>query len=277
MSLKFLFLALATMAYASPFEPLSKATDSEPCDPCQPQGATGTNPPAVGADLSSLYIDVLASVKDIHFKKRSVESRAEGFCCRQSLDCVNVQSLNIAMCYDKFTTNFAFADGSYGSLTTGEYSSGASSANLISGNYSTGNGEVGNIYANDPQAKPNTATLSIPPQFTGTGIGGPVPISELGSVIVYTTTIPGTTITGPTTVAETVKVATVSGQLVSTTVPATTITEATTIAPKTDVVTGTPSAAAASSTGAAGHVTVDSTRSFGMSILGALMYGLYAL
>lgn len=276
MSLKFVTLALATIAYASPFESLSKASNDDPCEPCKPQGATGTIPPAVGTDLSSLYIDVLTSVKGIDFRKRSVAARDEGFCCRQSLDCVNVQRLNIAMCYDKFTTNYAFADGSYGSLTTGEYKSGSSSANLLTGEYTNGNNK-GNIYANDTQAKPNTATLSIPPQFTGTGVGSAVPASELGSIIVYTTTIPGTTYTAPTTLAQTVRVATVSGQAVTTTVPPQTISEATTIPPKTTVVTQTQNAAAASSTGAAGQVAVDSTRSVGMSILGALMYVLYAL
>ncbi|KAF2845203.1 hypothetical protein T440DRAFT_282492 [Plenodomus tracheiphilus IPT5] len=278
MSLKFFTLAIATVAYASPLESLSKATNNDPCEPCQPQGATGTTPPAVGSGLSSLYIDVLNSVRGINFNKRTFEVRAEqGFCCRQSLDCVNVQSLNIPMCYDKFTTNYAFPDGSYGSLTTGDYSSGAATANLISGNYTNGN-ENGNIYESDPSARPNTSTLSVPPQYTGTGVGAAIPATELGSIIVYTTTLPGTTFTAATTLAETVRVATVSGVEVSTTIAATTVSEATTIAPQTTVVTQTAVPSSSStSTGAAGQVSVDSTRSVGMSILGALMWAFYAL
>ncbi|KAF1939605.1 hypothetical protein EJ02DRAFT_254219 [Clathrospora elynae] len=275
MSLKFLSLALAAIASASPFESLSKASNDDPCEPCQPKGASGLTPPAVGTELSSLYTDVLGSVKDISAGKRSVHARAEGFCCRQSLNCVNVQNLNIPMCYDRFTTNFAFADGSYGSLTTGDYHSGGSDVNLVSGNY-TKDGASANIYASDPQAKPNTSTLSIPAQFTGTGVGAAIPATELGSIIVYTTTIPGTTYTAPTTVPQTVEVATVSGLQVSTTKAATTIEHATTIAPQTSVVTQT-NTAAASSTGAAGQVAVDSTRSVGMSLLGSLMYALYVL
>lgn len=271
MSLKTLTLALAAVACASPFESLSKATSDDPCEPCQPQGATGTTPPAIGSDLSSLYIDVLQSVKDIRFQERSVVPRAEGFCCRQSLDCVNVQNLNIAMCYDKFTTNFGFADGSYGSLTTGNYSSSGATVNLFTGDYAGGN-----IYASQPQDKPNTATLSIPPQWTGTGVGGPIPASQLGSVVVFTTTIPGTTITAPTTVPESVMVATISGKTVSTTLAPVTYSGATTIAPQTSTVTETAAAASSSSTGAAGTVNVDSTRSFGVSILSALMYAVYA-
>lgn len=279
MSLRLFTIALATVASASPFQPLNKATTDDPCEPCQPQGASAMTPPAVGSDLDSLYTDLLASVKNIKFDngKRSVIARADStFCCRQSLDCVNAQGINVPMCYDKFTTNFAFPDGSHGSLTTGDYSSDGASVNLVSGDYTKGD-EKGNIYSNDPSAKPNTATLSIPPQYTGTGVGGAIPATELGSIIIYTTTIPGTTYTGPTTVAETVKVATVDGATVSTTISATTITAPTTIEPQTSVVTQTAAAPSASSTAGAGQVSVDSTRSFGMSVIGALVYALYML
>jgi hypothetical protein len=272
MSLKFLTLALATIVYASPLESPNKASNDDPCEPCQPKGATGSTPPTIGSGLSSLYTDILVTVKDIKFQKRSLESRASGFCCRASLDCVNVQSLNIPMCYDKFTTNFAFPDGSYGSLTTGEYNSGGNSANLISGDYTSG-GQQGNIYTADPSAKPNTATLSIPPQYTGTGVGSAVPANQLGSIIVFTTTIPGTTFTAPTTLPQTVMVKTVSGQVISTTMAPSTITQATTVAAQTSVVTAT-GAAASSSTGAGARVGVDEARSFGM---GLLMYAIYVL
>lgn len=282
MSFKLFTLALAVVASASSFESMVKATTDDPCEPCRPQGATGMTPPAVGSALSSLYTDLLSSVRGISFGngKRSVAARADSsFCCRQSLNCVNVQNLNIPMCYDKFTTNFAFPDGSYGSLTTGEYSSDGSTVNLVSGDFTKGN-EKGNIYSNNPSAKPNTATLSIPPQFTGTGVGSAIPVTELGSVIIYTTTIPGTTFTAPTTVPGTVKVATVGGVTISTTISATTITGPTTVAPQTRVVTQTASVASSSSAtskAGAGQVSIDSTTSFGMSVVGALVYMLNAL
>jgi hypothetical protein len=261
MSLKYLTLALATIAYASPLDSPLKAVNDDPCEPCQPQGATGTASPS---DLSSLYTNVLGSVKDIKFQKRSFDARANsGFCCRASLNCVNVQNLNIAMCYDKFTTNYAFPDGSYGSLTTGEYNSNGKAVNLLSDN---------SIYSANPSAKPNTATLSIPPQFTGTGVGSAVPAGQLGSVIVYTTTIPGTTYSAPTTLPGSVLVKTVSGQAVSESVAPSTITGATTMAPQTTIVTSTAAPAEASSTGAAGRLGVDS-----MGVLGAIAYALYAL
>lgn len=275
MSLKYFTLALAATAYAAPGNPFqaleAQASSDNPCEPCQPSGATGTNPPAVGSDLSSLYVDVLNSVQGISFSKRSLTARAStsGFCCVASLNCVNVQSLNIPMCYDKFTTNFKFPDGSYGSLTTGEYVSNGQTIDLLNGTY-----PGGNIYSAAPQDKPNTSTLSVPAQYTGTGVGAAIPASELGSVIVYTTVIPGTTFTAPTTLPGTVRVATVSGVTVSSSIAPQTITQATTLAPQTTVVTTqVPDAtASASSKGGSAVVGVDASKSFGVSVLGALMY-----
>lgn len=272
MSLKYLTLALAATAAAAPGSPFqaleAQASSDNPCEPCQPSGSTGGTVPAVGSGLSSLYIDVLNSVKDISFNKRGLTARAEsGFCCVKSLNCVNVQSVNIAMCYDKFTTNYKLADGSFGSLTSGDYtSSDGTSVNLLSGDYSGGN-----IYSAAPQDKPNTSTLSVPPQYTGTGVGAAIPASELGSVIVYTTTIPGTTFTAPTTVPGTIRAATVNGVEVSTSIAPQTITQATTVAPQTTVVT-TQVPESASSHGGAGAIGYDSSKSFGVSVLGALMY-----
>jgi hypothetical protein len=285
MSLKFLSLALAVVATASPFEPMAKATDDDPCEPCQPQGASSLTPPSIGTDLSSLYTNLISSVQGITFDKRSLHARdTSGFCCRKSLACVNVQNLNVPICYDKFTTNFLFPDNSYGQVSSGEYHSGGIDVNLMSGDY-TKAGQSANIYSNNAAAKPNTATMSIPAQYTGAGVGAAIPITELGSVVVYTTTIPAVTYTAPTTVAETVEVATVSGLEVSTTKPVTTITQATTISAQTSVVTQTNTAAAASnsasssvaSKGAADQVAVDTTRSLGMTVVGALVYMLYAL
>ncbi|OSS49356.1 hypothetical protein B5807_05346 [Epicoccum nigrum] len=275
MALKYFTLALAATAAATPGSPIqaleAQASNDNPCEPCQPSGATGTDPPSLDSgSMSTLYINVLESVKSINFKKRGLTTRADsGFCCLASLNCVNVQTFNIPVCYDKFTTNFQFADGSHGSLRPGDYYSKADNdtrINLLNGTYSGGD-----IYTAHEQDRPNTATLSIPPQYTGTGIGGAVPASELGSVVVYTTTIPGTTFTAPTTVPETVRTATVNGIVLSTTVPPQTITQATTVAPLTTVVTA-QVPESTSSKGAAGAVGVDSSKSFGVSILGALMY-----
>ncbi|KAL1597307.1 hypothetical protein SLS60_008891 [Paraconiothyrium brasiliense] len=196
MSLRIATLALFAGALATPFEKVAR----DSCNPCNPKGATGTNPPSLGPDLSSLYTDILASVEDIHFDTRSdsVEARDDGFCCAETLDCVNVQNLSIPMCYDKFTTNFAFSDRSYGSLTTGDYTQGGSEANLLTGEYSK-DGSEGNIYSNDPSAKPNTATLSIPPQWTESGVGSAIPATAIvGSATAPAQTSAQTTATAAT-------------------------------------------------------------------------------
>ncbi|CAI6335223.1 unnamed protein product [Periconia digitata] len=246
------------------------------CNPCRPQGATGSSSPSFGPDLKTLYTDVLGSVKDIHFRKRNVDatspengdssslsSRADAFCCRESLDCVNIQNLNIPMCYDKFTTNFQLPDGSYGSLTTGDFSSGGSKANLFTGQYSKDGGESGNIYANDAAAKPNTATLSIPPQFTGTGVGSAIPASEIASLI--TTTSTGSA--GPVTMTTTAPSSMPTGDAENSSRPTSN--------------SGAPAesqgtAGASPQGNAAGHVAIDSTKSFGMTIISGLVCLLFA-
>lgn len=181
MSLRIISLAFIASALATPLEKVAR----DACNLCNPKGATGSNPPSIGPDLSPLYTDVLASVKDIYFRARSadsVETRDDDFCCADTLDCVNVRNLNIPMCYDRFTTNFAFVDRSYGSLTTGNYTQSGSEANLLTGQFSK-DGTEGNIYSEDPEAKPNMATLSIPPQWTEPGVGSAIPPTAIIGIV----------------------------------------------------------------------------------------------
>lgn len=118
------FLALLILATAGA-NPLEKAA-RQACKPCNPQGATGTNPPSIGPEIDSLFLDVLQTVKDIRFDRRWVDSLVERqsvFCCAENLDCLNVLNLNIPMCYDKFTTHYAFP-GMYDlAKFSGEYQS----------------------------------------------------------------------------------------------------------------------------------------------------------
>ncbi|KAF2007893.1 hypothetical protein P154DRAFT_516672 [Amniculicola lignicola CBS 123094] len=278
MSRTLLLLTLFTAAYATPRD----TTARDVCNPCAPKGATGTKPPTIGSeDLESMYTLLLASVKGIHFRRRSegIIARAEGFCCRETLDCVNVQNLNIPMCYDKFTTHYAFPDGSYGSLTTGDYTANdGSTVNLINGTFTKSGGEKGDIYSQNPSAKPNTATLSIPPQYTAAGVGSAIPATELGSFIVFTTTFSGMTITTPTIIPGSTVLSSVSGQTRAvSTVPAVTTTTPTTIAPVATVGTSTPAAAPAStsSRGAAGHLNAGPLETLGMLLLTIFSFLLY--
>jgi hypothetical protein len=243
------FALLATAVYATPLD----LTARNDCKPCAPEGATGSDPPEIGGDLSSLYVDILASVKDIHFKKREMDSviaRTDSFCC--ALECVNLQNLNIPMCYDKFTTNYAFPDGSFGSLTTGDYTQDGTVVNLINGTYKKSDGGAGDVYSTNPAEKPNTATLSIPPQWKSAGVGSAIPASELASYVpIATSSSTLAQVNAATTALATTALATSSSQTIA--------------------------AASSSSTAAAGHVSADSSSSFGISIFSALMYAIYAL
>lgn len=135
-------------------------------------------------------------------------------------------------------------DGSWGSLTTGEYfDSSGGEADLLTGEYTKPGGETGDIYSAKPAEKPNTATLSIPPQWTGSGVGSAIPPTEIAS---FVTDAPAQSSADPTT--------TLAGDGADNTQQ-----------------TGTLST---SSTAAAGHASVDS---FGLSLLGAALYALYAV
>jgi hypothetical protein len=238
---------------------------------CSPSGAKSMTSPNVGPDMSSLYVDLLSSVAGIHFSKRElgtidgaiIEKRGSpSMCCAQGTSCLNLQGFNVPMCYDKFTTDYILADGSYGTITTGEYcGADGSKVNLLTGNFTISNGQNGNIYSNDESAKPNTATLSIPPQWTATGVGSAIPITELASV-------GGITSTASAIAASTIETV-ISGKTVligtipATTVPASTITQG---------------AAAASSTKKGAAVGFSESRSpVGISLLSAILYGVYAL
>lgn len=114
----------------------------------------------------------------------------------------------------------------------------------MTGEYIKSGGEKGDIYSAKPEEKPNTATLSIPPQWTGTGVGSAIPPTEIASTV---TDAPAQTSTNPT---------------------------------KTPAGDGTDDtqqteAPSASSTAAAGqHAGVDS---LGLSLFGAAIYALYAM
>lgn len=119
---------------------------------------------------------------------------------------------------------------------TGNYTAPDGVANLLTGNYTLADGTAGNVYGSSP-SKPDTATLTVPTQWTAAGVGSAIPLSALGEWSTYTTTIPGTTISPSTAAAQTVPPSIVSGSTIepATTKPATTI-PGTTIAPVTSII-----------------------------------------
>ena len=135
---------------------------------------------------------------------------------------------------------------------SGNYTSSGGEANLLNGNYTLTDGTSGNIYPSAP-AKPDTATLTLPTQYTAAGVGSAIPVSALGQWTTYTTTIPGTTIPPTTIAAHVLAASVVSGSTIApaTTEPAVTL-AATTVEPKTSAVTTRIAKATSSQTGAAG-------------------------
>lgn len=221
-----LLLAAGTLAQLVLSTPLELShqllpRDDDSCGPnlqtCNPSSANSKTLPALGPDFSSLYLSLLDSVKGINFKRSTTTTTTQSrrddtpsFCCAASTSCLTLtlsSSTTIPFCYDKFTTNYIFPDGSSGTLATGLFTTpdGTATANLLTGDFrnSSSSSSVsaaaaaapatssaaisGNIYAADPDAKPNTATLSIPPQYTAEGVGSAIPLTELGTVVASAT------------------------------------------------------------------------------------------
>ena len=121
---------------------------------------------------------------------------------------------------------------------TGNYTASDGVVNLLTGDYTLTDGSPGNIYGSPSSpSKPNTVTLTVPTQYTASGVGSAIPLSALGEWSTYTTTIPGTTIAPSTIPAQTIAPSVVSGSTVeaATTKPASTIPE-TTVAPVTSTI-----------------------------------------
>ncbi|ESZ99591.1 hypothetical protein SBOR_0002 [Sclerotinia borealis F-4128] len=181
---------------------------------CSPAAATNANTPQIGdSDFVNLFQDIVLS--SLPASKRSLSSSSEAnnekrdsasLCCVSSLTCLSMHSLNIPFCYDQFTTNYYLSDDSYGTVVGGSYtSSSGATANLETGDYTNEDETTGNIYSSNEAAKPNTATLPMPSQFTASGVGSAIPASALGGVtITYTTTLPASTIPATTIPATTI-------------------------------------------------------------------------
>lgn len=189
--------------------------DRDSCGPnlevCSPSGASTDKLPALGPDLSGLYLSLLDAVKGINFKRDSDHHMnrprdTPSFCCATGTSCLLLSAYDIPFCYDKFTTNFIFPDGSSGTIHTGAFSSASGgTADLLNGTYTTGDDtQAGDLYASPNAAdKPDTATLSIPPQYTATGVGSAIPLTALG---VITTVVVTAVTTEVSTVSESVVV-----------------------------------------------------------------------
>ncbi|KAH6673373.1 hypothetical protein B0J14DRAFT_430731, partial [Halenospora varia] len=199
---------------------------------CSPKGATSTSAPQIGSsDFANLFNNLLSSSlpsskRDVLPERDLSERATASLCCVTSLSCLTLANMALPFCYDRFTTNFLLPDGSYGTVATGSYtSSGGDTANLETGNYTLTNGQTGNIYSSNAAAKPNTATIVLPSQYTASGVGSAIPATALGGFVTltYTTTLSASTVSAttvqPTTLPGSVVSSTiVSGQVISTSV-----------------------------------------------------------
>ncbi|KAM5472268.1 hypothetical protein MauCBS54593_002859 [Microsporum audouinii] len=267
------FFSLPLLVWLATTAAASAATCNRGYEPCEAKGAGSGSPPAIGPDMVGFYADVVNSANGAGSKKRSpdeihdVVARDDGgqskLCCEFSacvsvicyllqlyktdpgqgmepstgIRCLLLRGVKISFCWDRFTTNYYFADGSYGSVTTGEYHlANGDSVNLIMGNYTRSGGETGNLYG-DGTPSPNLSTLPIPTQFTSKGVGTAIPGSELGGAATYTvsegTTRPPTTIPATTIAASTDS----AGVVVPGTTVQATVVPGTTVGPATVTVT----------------------------------------
>ena len=108
----------------------------------------------------------------------AITSLCAGYCSAISI--IQIQADHVLQ--DKFTTDYFLQDGSYGSITSGNYTTPTGDqANLITGNYRMANGQTGNIYQGDRLDEPNTSSMPIPTPWTSSGVGSAIPASAVGS------------------------------------------------------------------------------------------------
>ncbi|OJD18182.1 hypothetical protein AJ78_01795 [Emergomyces pasteurianus Ep9510] len=250
---------------------------------CIAEGAVSAVPPDIGPTMRKLFVSVVESVDVTNPWKREIAKRVNAMpraespalCCKSGMQCRLLKNYQTSFCWDRFTTNFYFVDGSYGSILTGIYNTSSGDiVDLISGKYIRSNGETGNIYAGDQASKPNTNTMVLPPAWTSKGVGTAIPGSELGDGATYTTTISGIVKDPVTIPRSTIPPTTVSGSVIpGTTIPATTI-PGTTVPPTTLTMSGSSANATKSPSKAAGQkrAIIPSTEGVGWSIVMFVMF-----
>ncbi|KIW10493.1 hypothetical protein PV08_11457 [Exophiala spinifera] len=170
---------------------------------CAPNGASSKDIPPVGPGLASLYLNLLETIDALGNTDQASDSPAPQeparrasqmpltLCCAATTQCLLVTGYHTPCCWDRFTTNFFFADGAYGSITTGNYTTPEGDhANLITGNYELANGNMGNMYQRQTTSEANTRTLATPTPWTSTGIGPAIPASLVGSYLSLSSSAP---------------------------------------------------------------------------------------
>ncbi|KAJ9654107.1 hypothetical protein H2198_006787 [Neophaeococcomyces mojaviensis] len=197
---------LSALCSGALFERQSCSSDFKICAP--PGAKTETLGP-VSSSWATLFNDVVNIVSGFSINSPAVTTvdpsgparREMAFCCSNIADCLLVPNYLIPMCWDRFTTNVFFPDGTYGAVVTGDFNtSNGDRINLVYGDYTLRDGQKGNIY-NSPDVtsmKPETSTLPMPKPWTSSGEGSAIPATGLGTTGSLST---GTVVTPATTQA----------------------------------------------------------------------------
>ncbi|KAK5071309.1 hypothetical protein LTR64_007812 [Lithohypha guttulata] len=177
---------------------------------CAPPGLTTNTLGPISSQWGQLYSDIISTVNGYSIEDGDGPTttlvdpdgparREMAFCCSNIADCLIVKNYGIQMCWDRYTTNVFFPDGTYGSVVSADFNtSTGDSVNLVYGEYTLGDGQKGNIYQGEAATsmKPDTATMTRPRSWTSSGEGSAIPATELGTsgeMSTMTTVIAATT------------------------------------------------------------------------------------
>ncbi|KAI9797214.1 MAG: hypothetical protein M1833_005623 [Piccolia ochrophora] len=134
--------------------------------PCAPDGTTSLSTPDIFSNSGNV-LEGLTNAGDyrrraVKKSKRAIDEASLILCCDPTVSCMlmtdGVES--VPFCYDDSTTEFVFADGSAGLLSTGEvYDGSGNYLNLETGDYEFINGTTGNLYEEEGSPAPTTVAL----------------------------------------------------------------------------------------------------------------------
>ncbi|KAK5955210.1 hypothetical protein OHC33_003890 [Knufia fluminis] len=167
---------------------------------CAPPDATSNSLGPIGSSWANLYMDIVKVVNDYDLDDDPPTTTTvdpNGPARREQAFCF--PEYKIPMCWDKYTTNVYFPDGTFGNVNNASFNTSAGDTiDMVYGDYTLKDGTKGNIYDDNAMSsmKPDTSTLSLPSPWTSSGVGSAIPATGLGttaSLSIGTTILPATT------------------------------------------------------------------------------------
>ncbi|KAI9848328.1 MAG: hypothetical protein M1837_000592 [Sclerophora amabilis] len=139
--------------------------------PCHPEGAKSIETPDIEDHPAVVFTNLMESVctKDPVQSKKVSQDPKLALCCHSGSECRLLSKYNVPFCFDRSTTEFAFADGSTGYLKSGQYTDVfGDSINLITGDYKLVEGDSGNVFKDDEtKDTPVKTPVSFDPRCGG--------------------------------------------------------------------------------------------------------------